>query len=71
MEKRGATMIMFADGDAIVKSGFDSVPRFNIQDVDGGETGSSCTSLANIMTAERIGIYTALKYRPYTYYWTP
>lgn len=55
MGKHGATMIMFADDDELEASGFDDIPGFDAQDVEGDETGSNRTLRAHLMTSEHVG----------------
>lgn len=66
MQRHGSTMIMFKDGDELDKSGFDDIPGYDTQDVEGDETGknSSRSLLARVMTAHQVGKELACKNRP-------
>mmetsp|Transcript_1797 Transcript_1797/g.3279 ORF Transcript_1797/g.3279 Transcript_1797/m.3279 type:complete len:361 (+) Transcript_1797:34-1116(+) len=62
MERRGATMIMFKNSDEMEDSGFDGIPGFDAQDVEGDETGKLMR--ARLMTADSIGDDHRCKHRP-------
>eukprot|EP00413_Alexandrium_margalefii_P037252 CAMPEP_0204591808 /NCGR_PEP_ID=MMETSP0661-20131031/50572_1 /ASSEMBLY_ACC=CAM_ASM_000606 /TAXON_ID=109239 /ORGANISM="Alexandrium margalefi, Strain AMGDE01CS-322" /LENGTH=332 /DNA_ID=CAMNT_0051601965 /DNA_START=46 /DNA_END=1040 /DNA_ORIENTATION=+ len=64
MQRHGSTMIMFADQDELESSGFDEIPGYDVQDVEGDETGRNRTLLAHVMTAHSVGPEHACRHRP-------
>lgn len=64
MAKRGATMIMFGDQHELEDSGFDGVPGFDLQDVEGDETAGNRSLHAHLMTSDLLGHEFACMHRP-------